>query len=58
MKDNQSSMTALISAFSRAYHFENDTPKIFSDTIARQLMSDEEYESIAKYMAEGIDFCV
>jgi O-methyltransferase involved in polyketide biosynthesis len=43
MNADKHSMTALISSFARAYHFENDTPKIFSDTIARQLMTDEEY---------------
>ena len=56
MEANQSSMTALISSFSRAYHFENDEPKIFNDTIARQLMTDEEYKQIAGYMMGGIDF--
>lgn len=56
MKENQSSMTALISSFSRAYHAQNDMPIIFSDTLARQLMSDEEYEQIARYMANGISF--
>lgn len=29
MKENQSSMTALISSFGRAYHNENDTSVIF-----------------------------
>lgn len=56
MKTNQSSMTALISSFGRAYHAENDEPKIFNDTIARQLMTDEEYKRIAGYMLGGIDF--
>jgi methyltransferase (TIGR00027 family) len=56
MKDNQSSMTALISSFGRAYHFEHDTPTIFADRVARQLMTDDEYEQIAGYMAGGIDF--
>ena len=56
MKDNQSSMTALISSFGRAYHNENDTPIIFSDPIARQLMTDDEYKQIAGYMIGGIDF--
>lgn len=56
MKKNESSMTALISSFSRAYHVENDNPKIFSDTLARQLMTDDEYKQISGYMAGGIDF--
>lgn len=52
----QKSMTALISAFSRAYHFENNTVKVFNDSIARLLLSDEEYSRISKSMAEGIGF--
>ncbi len=56
MKQNESSMTALISAFSRAYHVENDHPVIFSDTLAKQLMTDDEYKQISGYMAGGIDF--
>jgi methyltransferase (TIGR00027 family) len=56
MKDKQSSMTALIASFGRAYHFENDTPIIFSDCVARQLMTDDEYKQIAEYMTGGIDF--
>lgn len=56
MKTNQSSMTALISSFGRAYHSENDEPKIFNDTIARQVMTDEEYKQIAGYLLGGIDF--
>ncbi|MGN1402069.1 MAG: class I SAM-dependent methyltransferase [Bacillus sp. (in: firmicutes)] len=56
MKNNESSMTALISSFSRAYHEENDDPKIFSDNLAKQLMTAGEYEQISRYMAGGIDF--
>jgi len=54
--DNKSSMTALIASFSRAYHAEFDEPKIFNDPIARQLMTDEEYQQIMGYMIGGIDF--
>lgn len=50
------SMTALISAFSRAYHSENNKTKIFDDSIARLLLSDEEYIQISKNMANGISF--
>ncbi|MDF2922335.1 MAG: SAM-dependent methyltransferase [Paenibacillaceae bacterium] len=56
MERDKSSMTALIAAFSRAYHDENDDPKIFSDTLAKELITDEEYRQIAGYMAGGIDF--
>lgn len=53
---NQKSMTALISAFSRAYHSENNEVKIFYDTVARRLISDEEYARISTAMAQGIAF--
>lgn len=52
----QKSMTALVSAFSRAYHTENNTVKIFDDSVARLLLQDEEYRQISKSMADGIGF--
>lgn len=52
----QKSMTALVSAFSRAYHAENNKVKIFDDSIARLLLTDEEYSQISKSMADGIGF--
>ncbi len=56
MKQDERSMTALISSFGRAYHFENDDPKIFSDALAGELITDDEYKKIAEYMVRGIDF--
>ncbi len=50
------SMTALVSAFSRAYHSENNRHKIFDDSIARLLLSEEEYDQIGKSMSAGISF--
>lgn len=52
----QKSMTALVSAFSRAYHSLNNEVTIFNDSIARQLLTDEEYRQIAKNMSDGIGF--
>lgn len=49
-------MTALVSAFSRAYHSENNDIKIFDDSVAGSLLSEEEYNQIAKSMAQGIQF--
>lgn len=49
-------MTALISAFSRAYHSENNDVKIFNDSVARLLLSEQEYSQIEKSMAQGIRF--
>lgn len=50
------SFTALVSAFSRAYHTENNQTKIYDDQLARQLLTDEEYENIATNMSQGIAF--
>ncbi len=52
----QKSMTALISAFSRAYHSLNKEVTIFNDSVARQLLTDEEYHQIAQSMSDGINF--
>ncbi|MGF7047764.1 methyltransferase (TIGR00027 family) [Paenibacillus sp. DS2015] len=53
--DNRS-LTALVSAFSRAYHAEHNQIKIFDDQLARQLLTDEEYEHISSNMSQGIAF--
>jgi methyltransferase (TIGR00027 family) len=52
----QKSMTALVSAFSRAYHAQNNEVKIFNDSIAKLLLTDEEYGQISKSMSEGVGF--
>ena len=52
----QKSMTALVSAFSRAYHSLNNEITIFNDNVARRLLSDEEYVQISKSMSDGIGF--
>ena len=52
----QKSMTALVSAFARAYHSQNNTVTIFNDSLARQLLGEEQYAGIAKSMEEGISF--
>jgi len=49
-------MTALISAFARAYHTENDLPKIFNDTLARDFLTDEEYTLISNNMLAGLAY--
>lgn len=52
----QTSITARISAFARAYHSENNRIKIFDDSVARQLLTDVEYEQISRNMTDGIAF--
>ena len=52
-KSGNTSLTAVMSAFSRAYHFENAENPVFCDSAARKMFSDEEYESICGYITEG-----
>jgi len=52
----QKSMTALVSTFSRAYYSENNDVKIFNDSVAKLLLSEQEYNQIEKSMAQGIQF--
>ena len=49
-------MTALISAYARAYHALYDEPKIFDDFLARQMLTDEQFDGISGHMAQGISF--
>ncbi|GAA0431517.1 class I SAM-dependent methyltransferase [Virgibacillus salarius] len=56
MKQGESSLTSLISAFGRSYHSQFDTPKIFNDYIAKELISQEEFNNIKENMVQGIDF--
>ena len=53
---NKTSITALMSAFGRAYHTQNVEHPIFADTKVRELMTDEEYSMIANYILSGVDF--
>ncbi|MCC9022980.1 class I SAM-dependent methyltransferase [Bacillus nakamurai] len=56
MKQNESSVTSLISAFGRAYHSKYDRPKIFDDFIAQDLISQKEFSDIKDHMIQGIQF--
>lgn len=56
MKQNESSMTSLVSAFSRAYHSKFDTPKIFDDYVSKDLISQEEFSAISNNMINGVPF--
>ncbi|WP_054940360.1 class I SAM-dependent methyltransferase [Paenibacillus ihuae] len=50
------SITALVSAFARAYHAEHNQIKIFDDRLARELLTNEEYANISSNMSQGITF--
>lgn len=52
----QKSMTALVSAFSRAYHSIQNSEKIFDDYLAKKILTEDEYEQIASNMSKGIGF--
>lgn len=54
--DNKASVTALMSAFVRAYHAQNSEKPVFTDRVARKLMSDAEFESMKSYIKSGVDF--
>lgn len=56
MEENKSSLTARVSAFSRAYHAKKYTVKVFNDTIAEKLLTEEEYNTTAQNMARGIAY--
>lgn len=56
MKKGESSVTSLISAFSRAYHSQFDSPKIFNDYMAKDLISQKEFNDIKENMIQGIQF--
>ncbi|MCS0824831.1 class I SAM-dependent methyltransferase [Cytobacillus firmus] len=56
MKKDESSVTSLISAFGRSYHSQFDTPKIFNDYIAKDLISEKEFKDIKENMVQGIHF--
>ena len=49
-------MTALVSAFARAYHYRNSDTRVFSDSLAERILSDGEYAEISRNMAQGIAF--
>lgn len=49
-------ITALVSAFARAYHYKNNSAWVFADNIAERILSKEEYRSIARSMSEGVSY--
>ncbi|MGM9971937.1 MAG: class I SAM-dependent methyltransferase [Anaeroplasmataceae bacterium] len=53
---SERNMTALVSCFVRCYHYKFNKYRIFSDNIALNILSKEEYNSIASNMTKGIGF--
>ncbi len=56
MEANKASITALISAFGRAYHAMHDDPKIFDDYLARHMLTEEQYANFERNLAEALPF--
>lgn len=56
MPENQISITALVTAFARAYHSEYDSPKIFDDFLAPKLFTPEEYVYFSHNLAKSVEF--
>ena len=54
--ENKSSITALMSAFGRAYHAENEEHQVFRDHLAKELMTAEEYAAVRGYILGGAQF--
>lgn len=54
--NSKSSVTALMSAFGRAFYTENERNPIFADTKAKELMSKKEYAMIKQHILGGVDF--
>lgn len=51
MKENEASITALMTAYMRAYHAMHDTPKIFDDFLAFYLIPEEKRELITSSLS-------
>lgn len=58
MQENQVSLTALISAFGRAYHARYESPKIFEDDLAYRLFSEEEFAELGRNIAAALPFLI
>ena len=54
--EHKASITALMSAFGRAFHAENEEHPVFADRLARNLMTEEEYAAVQSYILGGTQF--
>ena len=54
--NNKASITALMSAFGRAFHAENEDHPVFADYLAKKLMTAEEYAAVQGYILGGAQF--
>ena len=56
MKENQASLSAMTTAYIRAYHSMHDTPKIFDDFLAYRLIPEEVLELIEQGLRRDKQF--
>jgi len=56
MQKKQTSLTALISAYARAYHSLHDSPKIFDDHLAKELFIGDEFTQMEENVANSLGF--
>lgn len=56
MQEKQVSMTAVLTAFARGYHATHDEPKIFDDSLAWDLFTDEERDYFGRGLAQALAF--
>ena len=54
--DNKASITALMSSFGRAFHAENEDYPVFTDHLAKELMTAEECTAVQGYVLGGAQF--
>ena len=54
--NNRASITALMSSFGRAFHAENEDHPVFTDHLAKDLMTEEEYTAVQGYILGGAQF--
>ena len=54
--NNKASITALMSSFGRAFHAENEEHPVFTDHLAKDLMTAEEYSAVQGYILSGAQF--
>lgn len=56
MDKNKGSLTALLTAYARAYHAVHDQPKIFDDFLAYQFFTEEEHLNFSHNLAKSLKF--
>lgn len=54
--NNKASITALMSAFGRAFHAENESRPVFCDYLAEELLTEQEYAAVQGYILGGAQF--